>query len=181
MAAAAERTADSVRPMAPVSPAGRIDVVDILRGFAIFGMLVTNFAHDLDWSWWFTTRWPQTEERIAYLLLHFLFAEKFHALFSFLFGWGFALQMDRAAARGVRFFPFYARRLFGLLLFGFAALLLLNWDWTLVEYALAGYLLFLFRARMPKTVLVAALLCACYWPAHNAFVTYNHARLLEDP
>ncbi|PYU37122.1 MAG: hypothetical protein DMG54_34790, partial [Acidobacteria bacterium] len=112
------RIPDAAQSMTPMSVGERIDVVDILRGWAILGMLVVNFSHDLDWTWWFTKLWPGTADRAAYSLLHFFAAGKFHALFSFLFGWGFALQMDRAEARGVRFFPLYARRLFVLLLFG---------------------------------------------------------------
>ncbi len=174
-------TADSGQAMGPMSLAERIDVVDILRGLAILGMLIVNFSHDLDWSWWFTKFWPETADRIAYFVLRFFVAEKFHALFSFLFGWGFALQMQRAEVRGVRFFPFYGRRLFVLLLIGLTNLVLMGWDTTLVEYALAGYLLFLFRARALKTVLVAAFLCACYWPAHDALISHNHAQRLENP
>src|SRR5438046_10674622 len=111
------RIPDSAPSMTPMSVGERIDVVDILRGWAILGMLVVNFSHDLDWTWWFTKLWPGTADRAAYSLLHLFTAGKFHALFSFLFGWGFALQMDRAEARGVRFFLLYARQLFGLLSF----------------------------------------------------------------
>src|ERR1700688_4957242 len=102
----------TVRDIGPVLAQERIDVVDILRGFAIFGMVVVNFSHDLEWRGWFTKLRPGSADRFAYFLLHFFAAGKFHALFSFLFGWGFALQMDRANARGVRFSPLYARRLF---------------------------------------------------------------------
>ena len=179
--ASAAHISDSAQSITPMSKGERINVVDILRGWAILGMLIVNFSHDLDWTWWFTKFWPGTADHAAYSLLHFFAAGKFHALFSFLFGWGFALQMDRAEARGVRFFPLYARRLFGLLLFGLANMVLFDWDATLVEYALSGYLLFLFRARSLRVVLAAAFLCACYWPAHDAAVIYSHARSLADP
>ncbi len=179
--ASASRIPDSTQSMTPTSSGERIDVVDILRGWAVLGMLVVNFSYDLDWTCWFTKLWPGTADRLAYFLVRFFAAGKFHALFSFLFGWGFALQMDRAEARGQRFFAFYARRLFVLLLIGLANLVLFNWDETLLEYALTGYLLFLFRARSPKLILAAAFLCACYWPAHDALVIHNHARRLADP
>ena len=39
-------------------------------------------------------------------------------MFSFLFGVGFAIQMDRAAARGAPFSGMYLRRLVALLAFG---------------------------------------------------------------
>lgn len=179
--ASVARIPESASVISPVSLRERIDVVDILRGWAIFGMLIINFSHDLGWGWWFATRWPDTADRVAYFLLHFFAAVKFHSLFSFLFGWGFALQMERAEARGVRFFPFYARRLFVLLLIGLANWILLDWDATLVAYALSGYLLFLFRRRSLKTVLLAALLCLCYWPAHGAVTVYRHAQRMNNP
>lgn len=131
-------------------------------------------------SFLFAKLWPGTADRAAFFCVHFLAAGKFHSLFSFLFGWGFALQMGRAQARGVRFFSFYARRLFVLLLIGLANWILLDWDQTLVEYALLGYLLFLFRNVSLKTAITVALLCLCYWPAQDAITIYGHAHRLAD-
>ena len=172
-------TTRTIRETGPVLPQERIDVVDILRGFAIFGMLVVNFSHDLPWDYLFTKLWPGTADRVAYFLLHFFGKGKFLTLFSLLFGWGFALQMGRAEARGVRFFPVYARRLFVLLLIGLANWVF--WDDMLFDYAVLGYVLFLFRARSLKTVLVVALICLCYWPVNDIVVIHNHAHRLADP
>ncbi len=169
----------TTRDMGPVLPQERIDAVDILRGFAIFGMLVVNFSHDLGYDYLFSKLWPDSPDRVAYFLLHFFAKGKFYTLFSFLFGWGFALQMGRAEARGVRFFPVYARRLFVLLLIGLANWIF--WDDTLFQYALLGYVLFLFRARSLKTVLVVALICLCYYPVNDIVVIHNHAHRLADP
>jgi uncharacterized protein len=173
------RASVQARVFSAVSLQERIDVVDILRGFAIFGMLVVNFSHDLGWDYLFTNLWPGVADRVAYFSLHFFAKGKFYTLFSFLFGWGFALQMGRAEARGVVFFPVYARRLLVLLLIGLANWIF--WDETLFEYALVGYLLFLFRARSLKTVLVVALICLCYWPVSDIVIIHNHARRLADP
>src|ERR1700688_4957243 len=70
---------------------------------------------------------------------------------------------------------------FVLLLIGLTNWVLFDWDSTLVEYALAGYLLFLFRARSLKIVLAAALLCNCYWPGYEAVVIHKHMQQLTDP
>jgi len=179
--ASVARPSDSAPAMGPVSLRERIDVVDILRGWAIFGMLVTNLSHDLPWHYLFAKLWPGTADRAAYFLLLFFAKGKFYTLFSFLFGWGFALQMGRAEARGVRFFPLYARRLFVLLLFGLMYYHILGPSGILTSYALLGYVLFLFRARSLKTVLLAALLCLSYHPAHNAVVERIHEHRLADP
>ena len=57
------RIPDAAQSMTPMSVGERIDVIDILRGWAILGMLVVNFSHDLDWTWWFTKVWPGTADR----------------------------------------------------------------------------------------------------------------------
>jgi uncharacterized protein len=141
-------------------------------------MLIVNSSYDLSWSYLFATRWGDAANRAAYFIVHFLAAGKFHSLFAFLFGWGFALQTGRAEARGVAFFPVYARRMFVLLLIGLATLIF--WDATLFEYAIGGYALVLFRGRSLKTILVAALLCAYGWPVYDAITAHIDGRRRAD-
>ncbi len=141
----------------PVHGQERIEALDILRGVAILGILIVNMglfslpeglpAHQL---------WPNMLDRTAEKLILFFAQEKFKTLFSFLFGLGLAVQMMRAEARGARFLPLYARRLFVLLLIGTAHSLLL-WDGDILhDYALLGFVLLFFRRRSLKTLLVWA-------------------------
>ena len=87
-----------------------------------------------------------------------VFAEsKFYPIFSFLFGLGFALQVQRAEARGASFVPFYLRRLCVLLLIGVAHAVFVWVGDILVLYALLGAILLLFfRKRSPRTLLTWA-------------------------
>ena len=114
----------SARPiLAPVQQAERIQIIDILRGFALFGILVVNmaifsrpfqtilFPADPAAPWY---------DRAAEWLIHFLAEGKFYAMFSLLFGLGMILLMERVQARGGRFVPLYVRRLLALLLIGLA-------------------------------------------------------------
>ncbi len=144
--------------MGPTRPKERIDVIDILRGWAIFGILVVNmmvFAADYLPK---AELWPGLGDRTAVYLIRFFGATKFWTLFSFLFGLGFALQLERAKARGVRFFPVYRRRLLALLLIGILHFLIWEGD-QLIIYALLGFLLFLFGGRSPRTLVLAAVGC----------------------
>jgi uncharacterized protein len=79
---------------------------------------------------------------------------KFYTLFSMLFGMGFAIQLERAAARGAGFGGVYARRLLALLGFGLVHGVLIWAGDILVPYALVGFALLLFRktpvSRLPK-------------------------------
>jgi uncharacterized protein len=115
----------------PITESERIDLVDILRGFALFVVLVVNFSRDLPWQPLLGKLFPGPGDRAAYLWLSLLMKGKFYMLFSFLFGWGFALQMSRAEKRGVRFIPFYSRRLSVLLLMGFVVEIL-GPDWSIL-------------------------------------------------
>jgi uncharacterized protein len=94
------------------------------------------------------------------------FAEsKFYTQFSFLFGYGMALQMARAAVRQTGFVPLYARRLGVLLLIGaFHGVLFWAGD-ILLTYAILGFvLLLLFRNRRDKTLVIWAC-CFLFLPA----------------
>lgn len=148
--------------MPPVPAKERIELVDILRGFAIFGILLVNMAwfnspvylFVLDTQWW-----TGTADRITAWLIRFFAEGKFYSLFSFLFGLGLTLQMTRIGSRGTRFAPLYRRRLFVLLLIGLAHAFLLSAGDILVAYALLGFLLLLFRNRKPKTLIIWAVIC----------------------
>lgn len=139
----------------PVPPTERIQVIDILRGYALFGVLLINMRNfDLPGQ-----KWTGAVDQVTLWLTIALGDSKFWTLFSFLFGLGFALQMGRAEAQGARFLPLYARRLAILLLFGILHHLLLYGGDILFEYALVGFLLLVFRARSSRTILLVASVC----------------------
>ena len=84
---------------------------------ALFGILVANmrgfngplpayFQPDLMWTW--------MPDRVAQAFVDWLVQGKFITIFAALFGVGFAIQLERATARGRRM-GFYARRLAALL------------------------------------------------------------------
>ena len=151
-----------VKPaVAPVQQAERIQIVDILRGFALLGILVVNmaifsrpfqsilFAADPATPWY---------DRASEWLIHFLAEGKFYALFSLLFGLGMVLLMERIKGRGGRFVPLYARRLLALLAIGIVHAFLIWPGDILIMYALLGFPLMLFRKAKPRTLLIWAVI-----------------------
>ena len=162
----AETNFDANPAMTPVSRSERIELLDILRGAALFGIIAANMrAFNSPMATYFdhSVMWTGVADRIAQGFIDLFISGKFITLFSFLFGIGFAVQMERASARGVSPRSFYLRRLTVLLLMGLAHAFLLWWGDILAPYALMGFLLYLFRNRSQKTVLIwsAALYC---WP-----------------
>ena len=161
--------AEPKRPMGPVRPDQRIEIIDILRGFALFGVLLANMSDALPWSFLFAERWSGLADQVALRFVEFLVTGKFLRLFSFLFGLGFALQMGRAESRGTRFAPRYGRRLVVLLLIGLVHYLV-GWTDILHAYAVLGFLLLLFRSRSLRTVLIVAFICLLIGPAYDTAV-----------
>ncbi|MEN6534981.1 MAG: DUF418 domain-containing protein [Bryobacteraceae bacterium] len=152
--------------MRPISLSERIRELDVLRGAALLGIIAANmraFNSPQPTYMDHTLMWTGMPDRIAQVLIDLLVSGKFITLFGFLFGIGFAVQMDRAAVRGVAPRGFYLRRMTVLLSFGLLHMALLWWGDILAYYALTGYALLLFRKRSQKTLLIwAAALYA--WP-----------------
>ena len=151
---------DGERPVAsPMSETERIDLIDILRGFALLGILAANMAlysHPLLVSGTGLPRGNGPLDGISDFVVAWLATGKFYPLFSVLFGLGVSIQLQRAAARGLDFKRYFVRRMLILLGIGIAhALLVWNGD-ILVVYALVGLLLFLFRNARPRTLLIWA-------------------------
>lgn len=132
----------------------RIQVLDILRGIALFGVLLVNirlFSRPDDMVWFGTIN------HIVESAVLFLADGKFYPIFSFLFGLGFVLLMMSTEKRNMDFGRFFRRRLFVLLCIGIIHALLFSHIDVLVQYALLGYLLLLFRKRSPRALLITAL------------------------
>ncbi len=159
-------------PLGPVTRAERIEVLDILRGWAIFGVLLVNMTYDQDWSDLFDKLWSGPVNQGVLVVIQVLFKDKFYTLLSFLFGLGFSIQMGRAESRGLSFLPFYARKLLGLLVIGLLHRLFYMGD-VLMIYAELGFVLLLFRNMAPRKLLAAAVLCLL---ASNAFFGVRDAR-----
>lgn len=148
-------------PVMPIQPGERLVEVDILRGFAVFGILLVNMAYfsaPLAEAWLEMSSDRPLVDRLARWAIRTLAEGKFYTLFSFLFGLGMAIQMQRIADRGGRFVRLYVRRLLVLLAIGLAHALLLWFGDILTLYALVGFLLLLFRKRSLTTIVVWAVL-----------------------
>ena len=134
----------------PYAAQKRIEAIDMLRGFTIFGILLVNMPL-YGWPSWGPMRAIRAQQAYgpindAASWFLWLFAEdKFYPLLSFLFGLGFSIQLARLASPSAHFLSIYIRRLLVLLLIGLVHGLLVWPGDILVTYALMGFLLLLFR------------------------------------
>lgn len=127
----------------------RIALLDIVRGFAVLGILLMNirlfsepaaaYFNPMVWS-------EHTGLNKLWWTFQALFADqKFMAIFSMLFGASTAIICDGLARRGQPVVKTYARRIFGLLLIGLVHAYLLWSGDILVPYALGSAIPFVAR------------------------------------
>ena len=146
----------SENQIGPISFNERIEILDVLRGLAVCGILIGN----LQWFSGYGFMPPAlaqqqftSADHVTQFLVHFLIEGKFYSIFSFLFGFGFALQIARAAERGDTRASLFKRRLFWLLIIGLLHAFLLWAGDILSVYALMGFVLLLFRSKSEKSLL----------------------------
>ena len=148
---------------APVTPAERVEVMDVLRGVALFGVFLMNMAPFAG------TPIMATEQQLLSLpsaaydfalldVLRWLVADKANTIFAFLFGLGFYLQMQRLQFRGADFEALYKRRLTVLLCIGCVHLFFV-WTWDILHlYALAGFILLPLRRLSNRDLLAIGII-----------------------
>lgn len=153
----------------PTAQADRIGEIDIIRGFALFGVLWMNvfgmgdFLVPADNIHGLTQM--ETLEKVVGFLSALLMGGKAQALFSLLFGFGFAIMMDRIGRRGGDGRTIYLRRVLVLLAVGVAHTSLLWAGDILNAYAAMALLLLLTRRWSSGWLLGAGLVLATLLPA----------------
>ena len=126
----------------PLSPSQRDTSLDILRGFALAGVLLTFCITDtrsapgytktfldelIDWP-----KWLLIESRMYTMLIT-------------IFGIGFHIQLQKARRKEVAFAPVFLRRIIGLLILGFLHAIFLSTRDILMFYGISGAVLLLLR------------------------------------
>ena len=125
----------------PVDQSERILALDVVRGFALFGIFLMNIE-------WFNRPiaemslglppLPAGADWWASRLIYVLVQGKFWTIFSLLFGMGFAVMLARARLAGRSFLRLYLRRIAALAAFGAAHFIFLYGGDILFSYALAA-------------------------------------------
>lgn len=147
--------------LGPVEAGERIEALDVVRGFALIGILMMNVEffnralsdlgtgiaptlHGADW-------W------VSWFVQYFVIG-KFWTIFSLLFGMGFAVMLTRAERAGRGFLVPYLRRIAALALFGAAHYILLWGGDILFSYAAGAAALLVVLYGRPRYIVAALVL-----------------------
>ncbi|APW97943.1 hypothetical protein CHINAEXTREME_09195 [Halobiforma lacisalsi AJ5] len=179
-----ERTGDR----GPTDPDDRILSLDVLRGFALLGILAVNI-------WLFALPVIGTVNPTLYgdlsggnyaawFVSHVFFERKFVTLFTFLFGAGVVLFTESKERKGQPARRLHFRRIFWLLAIGLGHAYLLWYGDVLVAYAVCGLLVVFVRNWRPTRLLLLGLILfsipsLLYLASGAAYVTADPATQAE--
>jgi uncharacterized protein len=145
-----------MKTFTPIEPKQRIEILDMLRGFALLGIIFNNMQYLSGYAF---TPFDTLKQIINFQLnedvYHFLdiiITAKFYTLFSFLFATGFYIQLSKHTEDSTDFLKIYRKRLFILLVIGAVHSLIWFGD-ILLSYAIIGFILILFRNVKSKNLL----------------------------
>ncbi|MGD2034670.1 MAG: DUF418 domain-containing protein [Bacteroidales bacterium] len=138
----------------------RIQVVDALRGFALFGILMLHAIEHFE-----LYRFPETESSFLswtdpaiFKAMFFLFGGKAYSMFSIMFGFSFFIQMENHAKRGIDFRMRFLWRLAILFVIGYLHSLMYQGD-VLTVFAILGLpLVLMYRLKNKMLIWITVLL-----------------------
>ncbi len=165
----------------PTEQKDRAIIVDVIRGFALIGVLIANFTSYVN---------QQTPEHtlnsisssldISLMNINTVFFEwKFMTLFSILFGYGFGLILESLMRKNINPNSFFIRRMFWLFIFG-CIHTLFWWADVLHLYAISGVILLLFRKKSKRTILLCAILSTFIIPVLISYILRNQPKTFTD-
>jgi uncharacterized protein len=150
-----------VRQAVPVAPEERIVSLDVLRGFAVLGILIMNIqSFSMIMSAYVNpTAYGDLTglNRLVWSLSHIFADHKFMTIFSILYGAGIVLLTRRAEARGERPGSLHYRRTIWLIVFGLLHAYLLWYGDILFKYGICALFAYLFRNLQPRRLLIVGL------------------------
>ncbi len=153
----------------------RIHSLDLIRGFAVLGILMMNITSfsQISMAYMNPTIGAGLEGYNQYFHgFNYIFADtRFMSIFSMLFGAGVVLFTQRIEAKGKRVAALHYKRMFWLLIFGLIHAYFIWVGDILVAYAICGSLVFFFRKKSIRTLFIVAVVLFLI-PISLNFMTY---------
>ena len=135
----------------PLSASNRDKSLDILRGFALAGVLFIFCASDNGPDNNYSN--SLLDEIIAWPKWIFI-ESRMYTMLILIFGIGFHVQLEKAKQNNSSLLPAFSRRLIGLLIIGFIHAVLISSRDILMFYGAAGFFLLLIRNLSSRQLLV---------------------------
>jgi uncharacterized protein len=155
--------------MQPIQQKQRIAIVDILRGWALLGVVLMNYVDYYLLGINGKTGKPDLLTNILGGVGQVIFSAKSWTMLSFLFGYGFAVLMASVASKGMNAGAFFSRRMFWLFVLAIINSTFFFGD-ILKDYAMMGMVLLLFYKVPVRVTFITSIALLLLMPAVAAYV-----------
>lgn len=143
----------------PTGETGRIESLDMLRGFSLLGIFIANmlvfhspYMYMDPYSWF-----ESNGEGFPFMWLDIFIEASFYPIFAMLFGYGLSMQYEKSLLQKSPFGPVAVRRMVILLLFGLLHAFFIWSGDILFTYAMMGFLMIALVRIPPKWLFFGAL------------------------
>jgi len=134
----------------------RIPVLDILRGFALCGII---FANLMSFTGFYSLSFSEIQllpwiDRATLFFIDCFIEGKFYTVFAILLGVGFALQQDKCKGNESKFNRFWLKRMLILMMIGLCHMFFIWHGDILTLYSILGMWLLIFSRLSQKNLLI---------------------------
>jgi uncharacterized protein len=167
----------------PISQNNRIELLDVFRGFAVFGIFVVNIeimncAFPNQEA--FSQQWDSGWNTFIFRVMQLFFYSKFFPVFSFLFGLGISIQAMKMKKSGTASIAFFIRRMFFLFLLGLIHIIFL-WNGDVIHlYAILG-LFILIILPLPKRLILGLVALVLLFPYYDQIASFLFEKIQFSP
>ena len=166
-------------PSAPLASDNRNGLVDTLRGWALFSVVVMNYVTIFHWNNHGkeieTDKFSQNLESLLDLLL----GSKGWTLLAVLFGFGFSSLMENRIRGQQNTHGFFAKRMLWLFVFAFFNSIFFGGD-ILNDYAFLGLVMLMFYRLKTRSIFASGMLFLLLTPLLQSFLGNLHLLFAPD-
>ena len=158
---------DTNNTLTPVKQSQRIAIVDILRAYALLGVVIINYTGFQGWD----SSHGNSIDTVLGFISTYVFFRKSALLLSVLFGYGFSVLINNLQKKNYNVPPFFIKRMFWLFVIAFVNSCFFGGD-ILKSYAVLGVILLLFYRSSTKTILASAIILLIFIPFSSGYTLF---------
>ncbi len=159
--------------ISPISQDQRTPIVDILRGWALFSVVIMNYSTIYGWNTHSSKSQSDKLTTILETISELLFGSKGWTLLAILFGYGFSILLKKIDKKQQSKYAFFIKRMSWLFVFAFVNSLFFGGD-ILTDYAFIGLILLLFYNLSAKSLFITGIAILLLTPSLQSYLGKIH-------
>lgn len=159
--------------ISPIPQDQRTPIVDILRGWALFCVVIVNYSTIYGWNTHSNKSQSDNLTTIFETISELIFGSKGWTLLAILFGYGFSILLKKIDKKQQSKYTFFIKRMLWLFVFAFVNTLFFGGD-ILNDYAFIGLILLLFYNLNAKSLFIIGIAILLLTPFLQSYLGKLH-------